>query len=176
MRWRALDAWIAPGLAPLARVARHGPGGGRCFQCRSANSDYERARKAARVAGDWNGCVDAATAREHLRALSKAGVGKRAVAAASHVAVSVVDAVRGGRKRRIRARTDRRLLAVTSDMMSDGALTSARPALQMIEALRTEGFSKAELARRLGYASPALQFKGARIRARSAALYSRITV
>jgi hypothetical protein len=50
----------------------------------------------------------------------------------------------------------------------------------MIEALRTEGFSKAELARRLGYASPALQFKGTRIRGRSAAriaaLYSRITV
>lgn len=176
------------GLKPVAELAANRPHGDRlrylagcrCFMCRRANSDYERDRKAARLAGDWNGCVDASRAREHLRALSKAGVGKRAVAAASDVAVSVVDAVRGGRKARIRARTERRLLAVTVEMMSDGALTSARPALQMIEALRTEGFSKAELARRLGYASPALQFKGTRMRARSAAriaaLYSRITV
>lgn len=108
------------------------------------------------------------------------GVGKRAVAAASDVALSVVDGVRSGRKARIRARTERRLLAVTADMVSDGALTSARRGLQLIEALRQEGFSKAELARRLGYATPALQFKGSRMRVRSmarlGALHSRLTV
>lgn len=176
------------GLRPVTELAANRPHGDRlrylagcrCFQCRRANSDYERARKAARLAGDWNGCVCASRAREHLLALSKAGVGKRAVAAASDVALSVVDAVRGGRKTRIRARTERRLLAVTADMVSDGALTSARRGLQMIEALRQEGFSKAELARRLGYATPALQFKRSRMRVRSvarlAALHSRLTV
>ena len=176
------------GLRPVAELAADRPHGDRlrylagcrCFHCRRANSDYERTRQAARLAGDWNGLVDASRAREHVQRLSRAGVGKRAVAAASDVAVSVVSAVRSGRKTRIRARTERRLLAVTPEMVSDGALIKAGRALRLIDALTEEGFSKAELARRLGYASPALQFTRPRMRARSAAriqaLHSRLTV
>jgi hypothetical protein len=176
------------GLRPVADLAADRPHGDRlrylagcrCFHCRRANSDYERERKAARLAGDWNGLIPAERARAHLLALSRAGVGKRAVAAASDVAVSVVSAVRSGRKARIRARTERRLLAVTTAMVSDGALIKSGRALRLLEELTAEGFSKAELARRLGYATPALQFNRPRIRARSLAriqaLRSKLTV
>jgi len=176
------------GLRPVAELAAtraHGDrlrymAGCKCFACRRANSDYERARKAARLAGDWNGVVPANRAREHLQRLSRAGVGKRAVAAASEVAVSVIDDVRCGRKTRIRARTERKLLAVTTQMVSDGALVKPTRALKLIEALQEEGFSKAELARRLGYATPALQFGRSRMTARTAhrieGLYSRLMV
>ena len=59
------------GLKPITELAAEKPHGTRlryiagrhCFQCRRANSDYERQRKAARLAGDWNGLVPAERAR-----------------------------------------------------------------------------------------------------------------
>jgi hypothetical protein len=103
------------GLRPVAELAADRPhghrlrylAGCRCFHCRRANSDYERERAAARAAGDWNGIVDAAPARRHILALSRRGVGRRMVAAASDVGLSVIADIRTGRKMRIRARTER---------------------------------------------------------------------
>lgn len=112
--------------------------------------------------------------------LSRAGVGRRAVAAASDVAKSVIVEIRAGRKRQIRARTERRILAVTKAMLSDHALVAPGRTFALIELLRDEGFSKAEIARRLGYAKPALQFRPHRMTARNVArverLYRSITI
>lgn len=153
--------------------------GCRCDVCRAANRNYARKRLAAQRDGDWNGLVDAGPARAHLRRLSRAGVGRRAVAAASDVALTVISDVRAGRKTQIRARTERRILAVTPAMVSDRALVKPGRTFERIELLRDEGFSKAELARRLGYATPALQFKHGRMTARNVArverLYQRLT-
>lgn len=163
------------GLRPVSELGADRPHGNRlrylagckCFACRRSNSDYERQRKVARLAGDWNGIVSATRARSHLMALSRRGVGKRAVGAAADVAMTVLTDIRTGKKPRIRARTERKILAVTPDMLSDRALVKASGALRLIEQLRDEGFTKAELARRLGYANAALQFRHGRMTARN---------
>jgi hypothetical protein len=154
-------------------------GGCRCDACRAANTQYERERGAARRAGDWNGIVDARLARAHLLKLSRQGVGRRAVAAASDVAETVLMDVRSGRKKRIRARTERRILAVTRECASDRALVDAGPTWALIDELLEERFTEAQLARWLGYDTPRLQFGRERVTVRNAAdvatLHRRLT-
>lgn len=177
-----MTALAERGLRPAAELAADKPHGTRlryiagckCFHCRRANSDYERERKAARLAGDWNGFVPADKARAHLMSLSRRGVGKRAVAAASDVCMTVIQDIRTGRKAQIRARTERRILAVTPAMASDRALVKPGRTFKLIEQLCEEGFTKAELARRLGYRNEALQFRKDRMTARNVARVERL--
>ena len=167
----------ARGLRPIAELGGSRPHGTRlrylsgckCFHCRRANSDYERERQAARAAGDWNGFVDAGPARAHLRKLARHGVGKRIVHAVSDVSLSVIDAVRAGRKTRIRARTERKILAVTSAARGDAALIPAGPTWERIGWLLDEGFTKGRIALELGRKTPALQIKKHRVTVRTAA-------
>ncbi|HEY4583955.1 MAG TPA: hypothetical protein VIG88_14015 [Lysobacter sp.] len=153
-------------------------GGCRCDACRQANREYERERGAARRAGDWNGLVDARLARAHLLKLSRQGVGRRAAAAASDVALSLIGEIRTGRKKQIRARTERRLLAVTVEMISDRTLVDAKKTWALIDELLEEQFTEAQLARWLGYHTPRLQFGRDQVTARNAAdvanLYRRL--
>jgi hypothetical protein len=177
----------ARGLKPPAELGADRPHGDRlrylagckCFHCRRANSDYERSRKAARAGGDWNGMVSASNAREHLMALSRQGVGKRAVASASDVGLSTLSDIRTGRKTRIRARTERKILTVTAAMASDRSLVSPGRTFRLIKELVDEGFTKAELARQLGYRKEALQFRRHRMTAKNVqrveALHRRLT-
>jgi hypothetical protein len=181
------EALLTRGLRPavqLAAVRPHGDrlkymGGCRCFKCRRANSNYERERKAAREAGDWNGIVEACAARRHMLKLARLGIGRRSIAAATDVAESVLHAIRTGRKRRIRARTERKILAVTKACAPDSASVSARKTWQRIEALLEEGFTKTQLARMLGSTArkPALQIGrdscSVRTAARVEAIYRR---
>lgn len=177
-----MNTLTSRGLRPAAELAADKPHGSRlryiagckCFHCRRANSDYERTRKAARLAGDWNGFVPADKARAHLMILSRRGVGKRAVQAASDVCMTVLQDIRTGKKAQIRARTERRILAVTADMASDRALVKPGRTFRLIDQLREEGFSKAELARRLGYRNGALQFTKHRMTARNVARVERL--
>lgn len=167
----------ARGLRPIAELAADRPHGTRlrylagckCFHCRRANSDYERERQAARAAGDWNGFVDASAARAHLRKLARRGVGKRMVASVSDVALSVLQDVRSGRKRRIRARTERKILAVTTAARGDKALVPAGPTWERIEWLLSEGFTKGRIALELGRKTRALQINRHRVTVRNAA-------
>ena len=165
------------GLRPVAELAADRPHGHRlrylagckCFKCRRANSDYERERQAARAAGDWNGIVDADRARRHILALARQGVGRRMVAAASDVAESVIADVRAGRKTNIRARTERRILAVTPACRGDAALVPAKRTWERIEWLLDEGFTKGRIALELGRKTRALQLNREWVTARNAA-------
>ena len=56
--------------------------------------------------------IDATRVREHLEALGAAGMGKRAVAKASGVALSLISGVKAGRRKQIRTADAVRLLAV----------------------------------------------------------------
>lgn len=149
--------------------------GCRCDACRRANTAYEVARDKARKNGDWNGNVPADRAVAHLRWLSKHGVGKLAVAAASDVGKSTICDILAGRKTKIRARSERRILAVTLDQRSDGAIIPAGRTHRLIRQLREEGFTGVFLAKQLGYqGSRAIQIGGERVTVRNAARVRRL--
>lgn len=148
--------------------------GCRCDACRKANSAYENERQKARRRGDWNGIVPADRARAHLQALSRQGVGRRAVQACTDIADTVLSEIRTGRKAHIRARTERLILGVTKAQAADHALISGRKSARLIALLLEEGYTQKFLARRLGYKHPALQFNQDRITVRNAARVERL--
>lgn len=170
------------GLKPaseLAATRAHGDrlryiGGCRCAECRRANTDYEKARALARKAGDWNGIVPAAKARQHMLKLSRQGVGRRAVQAATDIGDTVLQQIRSGDKKNIRARTERLILAVTKEMASDHALIPAAPSLKLIDELLSKGYTKTQLARMLNYKNHALQFNFDQITAANAFLIRKL--
>lgn len=154
------------GLKPASELAtkrEHGDrlryiAGCRCDECRRANTAYERERAAARKVGDWNGIVSATNARKHMLKLSEQGVGRRAVQAVTDIADTVLSEIRSGKKKNIRARTERLILAVTKEMASDHALIPAEPSLKLINKLLSKGCTKTQLAALLEYETHALQF------------------
>jgi hypothetical protein len=164
--------------AELAETRPHGDrlkylAGCRCLQCRAANSNYETSRAAARKAGDWNGLVSAKRARRHILKLSRAGVGRRSLAEASDVGETCIVEIRSGKKKRIRKRTESRILAVTAAAFAGGALVPAKRTWLLINRLLENGFTRAEIARRLGYRRPALQFGKDLVTAQTAATVER---
>jgi hypothetical protein len=148
-------------------------GGCKCVPCRAANSRYETERAAARKAGLSNGIVSSKKARRHILMLASVGVGYKAVADASDVWKTIVLSIRTGGRQRIRQETERRILSVTKDACADGALVDADPTWKKIAELQVEGFTKSELARRLGYRTPALQFKHSEVLASTASKVER---
>lgn len=169
-------------LSPAPELAaRHPHGvrvrymaGCRCLKCRMANTNYETARARARAAGDWNGIVDAAPARQHIRQLSRQGVGYKLVAEAADLPTSLVFGIRTGERPRARARTVRKILEVNHACRGDAALVSAKSTWRRIEALLEEGYTKAGLAKMLGYKSPALQFRRDKVTVRTRAKVERL--
>lgn len=172
----------ARGLKPVGELAssrQHGDrlqymAGCRCPECRRANSTYENARQKARRNGDWNGVVPAAKARTHILKLSRLGVGRNAVAAASDVSRTAIVEIRAGKKQNIRARTERKILAVTKAMASDKALISAKEAWRLIDELLAAGFTKGAIALGIGRKTPALQLNREKITVRNAYLVAQL--
>src|SRR5579859_6976414 len=65
-------------------VCGPGPGSGpgcRCDACRAANRAHARRRARLTAYGQWHPFVDAEPVRDHIQALSQAGIGRRRVAA-----------------------------------------------------------------------------------------------
>jgi hypothetical protein len=135
--------------------------GCKCLKCRMANSNYEALRARARKNGDWNGLIDTIRVREHLFALSRAGVGYKSVADAADVGRTCLMLVRQGKRHHIRARAAKRVLAVTSAAIADGALVRAERTWRLIKQLLAEGFTQTRIARELGSQAraPALQLR-----------------
>jgi hypothetical protein len=142
--------------------------GCRCSACRGANTAYETARAKARKGGDWNGFVSAIKAKAHILALAEQGVGRRQVSDASGVADSIVHSIRLGTRMTIRARTERLILAVTAAAIADRALIDAGPSWKLLDDLLATGYSKASLARALGYSGRWLQLNRNQCTARNA--------
>jgi len=122
----------------------------------------------------WDGLVAATRARKHIRKLSAQGVGYKALGAACDVSTSTLFAIRSGRKKNIRASTEGRILGVDRHALADGALVMAGRTWRRLELLQEEGYSKAEIARRLGLTRPALQFRRRLVTARTAARVERL--
>lgn len=125
----------------------------------------------------WNGLVSAARARRHLERLSRAGVGRRTVADIARVAVSSLQEIKMGRARRIRAELERRILSVTKEASNEMTLVDAAMTRKRIAWLIEQGFTREELARRLGSEAetPALQIaKRETVRASTALAVERL--
>lgn len=131
--------------------------GCRCSLCRKANSNYENERQKARRRGDWNGIVSADSACAHMKRLSYQGIGRKAVGAATDIADSILHQVASGTRKFIRARTERKILAVTVDCISDGALKPAKKTWKLLDQLIAEGYRKGYLARALGFKGLGIQ-------------------
>jgi len=169
-------------LRPASELAASRPhgdrlkyvGGCRCAECRAANAAYERMRQHARKAGDWNGIVPAVRARRHLLMLSLRGIGRLAVAAATDLSRTNLAKIRAGRRHNIRARTERKILLVTTAARSDGSLVPSAMLWRRLGELLNEGYTKSFLARELGYVGPALQFSRGKVTARNDADVERL--
>lgn len=167
----APQVWTAPDGSQQVRIyARACPGyGGPCPTRSHLRKDSkgglcEGCRK--RLA--FNGIVSAERARAHLVELSKAGVGRRAVAAACDVGESAIAAIAAGEQTQLRAETERRILAVDAGAAADHAVVRGAPTWAAIRELRRLGWSKARISRAIGNNGLALQIRKRRVLARTA--------
>lgn len=119
----------------------------------------------------WNGLVDAAPARAHLKKLSRVKVGYKTVADAAGVAISIVAKILSGKKKTIRAQTARRILEVDAGARADGATVPAGRTWKLLNQLLERGWSRKDIARGLGSEAevPSLQHKGKRVLVSTAA-------
>jgi hypothetical protein len=101
-------------------------------------------------------------------------MGRDSVAAACDVAVTVIAAVVTGHQKRLRNQTARRILAVKYQALGDATLVPAGPTWVRINRLLKEGFTKKEIARRLGHKAPALQLRRDTVIARTAMQIERL--
>lgn len=141
--------------------------GCRCDACREANNAYARMRGKLVRAGASNPMVDAKRVRRHLVKLSNRGIGRETIGEASGVASSSVDALRTGKKTKLRKETAAKILAVGPDVVTDGTLVDASSTWRKIERLLAEGFTRGAIALRLGMKKPALQLRSPRVTART---------
>jgi hypothetical protein len=140
----------------------------RCAECKEANRLYYHENKKRTEEEGKNRIVDAGPAREHILWLSTLGIGYRQVAEAALVGVTVVAEVKAGRKSKIRERSLKRILGVGEDARADQSYVPAKSTHALVQKLVSKGYSRAELARRLGYRSPSLQLKEGRVTLRKA--------
>jgi len=156
---RRIESVIAHSATlPHGRRARYATGC-KCDECRRANNEYEKRRNKKRHQGDWNGRVDAGKARAHLAWLSANGVGRHSVSAATNVPDSILYGIITGARTRVAARNERKILAVDLSVRADKVLISSRETWKLIDELLNGGYTKRQLAKWLGYKSPALQWK-----------------
>lgn len=141
--------------------------GCRCSECRSANTRYATERNSQIVREKWDGFVDAELARLHLKALSRKGIGSRTVCEYTGIGRTTVTEIKMGRRKKARKSVIDAILAVNQSCFSGGTLLSAKSAWRDIDWLLSEGFTEAELSKRLGYKTRKLQFKKNRITGRN---------
>lgn len=167
----APQLWTAPdGTQAVRLYSRACPGvGGECPTRSHLRKDSKGGIcRGCRERLNYCGVVSAAFARAHLLELAAAGVGRRAVAAACDVAQSALAEIRSGHQLRIRADTERRILAVDLGARADGSPVDARETWKAIRQLRRWGWTLGRISQEaLGNEVPALQLVGDRVLART---------
>ena len=146
--------------------------GCRCLPCRAAHATRNR-----RLRRTGQPLTPAAPVRAHLVKLRGAGFGLRQLAQLSGVHRRPLQAILRGSRRKLQASTAALLLAVdTAAPRADGQLVSNWHARRCLRSLQLEGFSQAEIARRLGLRAGRLrlQAKG-KVRVRSARRIRQLT-
>lgn len=111
-----------------------------------------------------NGLVSPEAVRAHLLFLRSKGVGSRAVADAASVSRTILAKVLRGDRDHIRRQSEKRILAVTIDAISDHSFVPAKETWKLVHRLMKEfAFTRGDLARELGFKNPALQIGKRRV-------------
>lgn len=130
--WKAPDGIIkerifkngCPGIGKKScatkSVLRKDSTGGICRACRSKLV--------------WNGLVSAQKAKDHLLGLSEQGVGKRVVGALSGVALTVIMDIKSGKKKQVRADTEKAIMKVDFSHLPPQSLAHVRRIDRIAEA------------------------------------------
>ena len=120
--------------------------------------------------------VPAAPVLRHLKALGRAGLGHKTIGDAAKVSFSTVRKVLDGRRQHLRETTARRLFDVTREALADSALVPAGPTWKLLDELLEEGFTRTDLARRLGSKAkrPTIQIRRGKVEAATAAKVERL--
>src|SRR5262249_9147502 len=147
-----------------AHVVTHGTRRGyrqgcRCLPCAHAEAVYRRHPRVAPVEGT--------PAPRRLQPRAARGLGPPPAARLAGVPRAPVQSL--STRRRVRAATTVAAVLAIPAQPAPGALVSACRVRQLLAWFRLEGFSNAEVARRLGLRSPQLQFVSPRCTYRSAA-------
>lgn len=148
--------------------------GCRCVKCRAANSAYQVERKRKRREGHGNPIVDASPAREHMRRLSKRGIGYKTVAEYSGIGKSTLFQVMRSERLQIRKNTLDAILAVDTTCFSAGTVLPANETWKRIKWMKSEGFTEADIAKRMGRRKPYLTINAKRVTGRTAIRIERI--
>lgn len=141
----------------------------RCEACKVAWSTYQKAWRRKLKLADADYVVSAELARKHLERLSKAGVGFRTVAEYTATQPQYIQAIRTGRRKRIRMSTEQRIMRIRPDAHADCGIIDAGPTKKLIGEILDSGYNKTTIARLLGSKckEPTLQM-GDRIIAKTA--------
>lgn len=100
----------------------------------------------------WNGLVCAKRARRHLKKLSNAGVGYKAVSAACDIGATTLAEVIAGRVPKIRAQTEKKILEVDAGARADQSLISSKKTWGLIkEMMQVDGVTARWISEQLGY-------------------------
>lgn len=139
--------------------------GCRCAPCREAHTRYEATRR-MHIRDGHERLVGATRARNHLRRLAQSGVGKRSASDAADVTYRSINLIRSGKQKRISRRLEAAILSLTEDAAANRSLVNRAPVDRVIQGLLIEGFTKARIAREMGYKTSKLQLFG-RVQART---------
>ena len=149
----------------------------RCDPCRQAQREYNRRRVRAIARPDETWCpyIDAEPVRDHIRWLATCGIGLKTLttlAGVPHGTLSKL--VYGDRARhmapskRVRPATAHKIMAVMPNHAAGAQRVPAAPTWRLLNELIDLGWSRAELARRLGHQGPGLQINRNRVYASTA--------
>ncbi len=135
------------------------PGKGcHCTPCRRGNREYENFRARMILYGRWQPYTDAGPAREHVRALGRAGIGWKRVAELAGLSSSTVCKLLYGGPgdrppvKRVRPETEAAILAVRPgpDSLGASAPVDAAGTHRRVQALVWCGWSQSRISARLG--------------------------
>lgn len=133
--------------------------GCRCDSCRRANTDYAKKREKAKKKGDFNGNVPADHALNYIEMLADQGVGFKTIAKKAGVPHSTIAKIKSGERLIIRRSTETKIFSVTADAIAPSTNISVADTWKKINHLVELGFTKSELAYRLGRKTPNLQIQ-----------------
>lgn len=149
----------------------------RCDQCRQAQREYNRRRVRAIARPDeiWCPYVDADPVREHIEWLASCGIGLKSLAKLAGVPHGTLSkliygdpARRMAPSKRVRPATAHKITAVMPQHATGAQRVPAAPTWRLLNELIALGWSRAELARRLGHQGPGLQINKRRVLASTA--------